>query len=62
MNAWIDCMSDLDDTEFGITGFKLGSAETLVIEVVGTESFAERSPEVFADFVACTAFVSQRYL
>ena len=23
MDAWIDCMSDLDDAEYGITEFKL---------------------------------------
>ena len=58
MNAWIDCMSDLDDAEYGITEFKLNPGETLIIEVVGTESFAERTPDVFADFVASTASVN----
>ncbi len=55
-------MSHLDDTEYGITGFKLDSGETLIIEVFGTESFAKRLPDVFTDFIACTAFVNQRHL
>jgi hypothetical protein len=61
MNAWIDCMSDLDDTKYGITQFKLGSGEMLVIEVADAESFAKRVPDVFEDFVACTASVNRRY-
>ena len=62
MDAWIDCMSNLDDAESGIIGFKLDAGETLVIGVAGTESFPEQIPDVFADFVTCTAFVNQRYL
>ena len=57
-------MSDFDNTKYGITEFKLKSAETLLIEVLGTESFAKRPPHVFTDFVACTAavkVVNQRY-
>ncbi len=63
MEAWIDCMSDFDNTKYGITEFKLNSAETLIIEVLGTESFAKRRPDVFTDLIACTAsvkFVNQR--
>lgn len=62
MDAWIDCMSDLEDTKSSITQFKLSPGETLIIEVVGTESFAKRIPDVFAAFVACTASVNQWYL
>jgi hypothetical protein len=62
MDAWIDCMSDLDDAEYGITEFKLSPGGTLIIEVIGTESFAEQTSDVLADFVACTASVNRRYL
>ncbi len=55
-------MSNLDDTEYGITGLKLDSGETLVTEVFGTESFVERLSDVFIDFIACTASVNQRYV
>lgn len=62
MNAWIDCMSDLEDTKSSITQFKLRPGQTLIIEIVDTESFAKRIPDVFADFVVCTAAVNRRYL
>ena len=62
MNAWIDCVSDPEDTESSITRFKLSPGETLITAVVGSESFAEQMPDVFAGFVPCTAFVNQQYL
>lgn len=61
MDAWIECMSELDD-EDEITGFKLDPGEMLQIEIAGVESFAKRLPEVFEDLVSCTAFVNRNYL
>jgi RNAse (barnase) inhibitor barstar len=60
MNAWIDCMSSLDDS--GMTRFALEPHEQLTIEVLNTEQFAESLPEIFTAFITCTAFVNQRYL
>lgn len=62
MDAWIECMSELDDAEDGITEFKLAPGEMLRLEVAGVESFARRAPEVLEDFIVCTAFVNQLYL
>lgn len=50
MDAWIACMSHFDETEYELTGFNLSTGETLMIEVVGAESFAKRLPDVLADF------------
>ncbi len=61
MDAWIECMSELDDVD-GMTGFKLGSGEMLQIEVTGVEPFAERTPEIFEDLILCIAFVNQDYV
>lgn len=62
MDAWIECMSELDDAEDRITEFKLDRGETLQIEVAGVESLAKRVPEVFEELILCTAFVNQNYL
>lgn len=62
MDAWIECMSELDEAEDGITEFKLDRGEMLQIEVAGVESLAKRVPEVFEDLIVCTVFVNQHYL
>ena len=60
MNAWIDCMSSLD--EEGMTKFLIKPDEMLHIEFTKTEEFRERLPEIFDAFVDCSAFVNQRYI
>lgn len=60
MNAWIDCMSSLD--EEGMTKFLLTTDETLLIEITKTEEFNRRIPEIAHDLIECTAFVNQRYI
>ena len=61
MDAWIDCMSYLDE-DAGLTRFNLAEGEMLHIEVSATESFNRRLPEIFDALVECGAFVNQRYL
>jgi hypothetical protein len=59
LDAWIDCMSSLD--EEGMTRFNLAEGERLDVEIMGTEDFQERLPDVFTEFIGCTAVVNQRY-
>ena len=61
MNAWIDCLSYLDE-DSGMTRFNLAGGEKLHIEVSATETFRRRLPEIFDALVECSAFVNQRYL
>lgn len=61
MNAWIDCMSYLDE-DAAMTRFSLCPGEKLHIEITGTESFNSRLPEIFDSLVECTAFANQRYI
>jgi hypothetical protein len=61
MDAWIDCMSYLDE-DAGMTRFNLAAGEVLHIEVTATESFNRRVPEIFDALVECSAFVNQRYV
>jgi hypothetical protein len=62
MNAWIDCMSYLDDPAAGMSSLHLEPGEWLTIEVSETEDFQRRCPEQFAELVVCTSFVNQRFL
>jgi hypothetical protein len=61
MNAWIDCLTYLDEGD-GMSRFELGASEVLVIEVPEAIAFRDRLPEIFAALLECAAFVNQRYV
>ena len=61
MNAWIDCLSYLDEDE-RMTRFNLSEGEMLHVELIGTKDFNARLPEIFDALVKCTAFVNGRYV
>jgi Barstar (barnase inhibitor) len=58
MNAWIDCMTSLDDPDMYPSPLAKGDVLTLDIEDV--HSFKERCPEQFAVLIDCSAFVNYR--
>jgi RNAse (barnase) inhibitor barstar len=59
-NAWIDCMSYLDDADAGMTRFTVLPGELFHLEVSDTEDFQRRLPEIFQAFVDCASFVNRR--
>ncbi len=61
MNAWIDCLTSLDEND-GMSHFHLARGEMLHIEVSNTEDFNSRLPEIFDALVECSAFVNRRYV
>lgn len=60
MNAWIDCLTYLDDPEAGMTNIHVngGGVLTLVIENAG--DLKQRCPEQFEALVECSGFVNWR--
>ncbi|MDQ3043156.1 MAG: barstar family protein [Acidobacteriota bacterium] len=63
MNAWIDCLSCLDNEEEDrMSRFTLEKGELLHIEISDTEDFNSRLPEIFDALVECSAFVNRRYV
>jgi hypothetical protein len=61
MNAWIDCLTYLDEGD-GMSRFHLAEGEMLHIEVSDTRSFNARLPEIFDALVECSSSVNQRYI
>lgn len=59
MDAWIDCMSDING---GMTKPILNTNEPICIELTETEDFNKRLPGVMDDLIECTAFVNQRFI
>ena len=61
MDAWIDCLSYLDEGD-GMSRFHLAEGELLHVEVPGAESLKARLPEIFDALVECSAAVNKRYV
>ena len=62
MDAWIDCMSYIDEPESGMSSVTVNEGECLEIKIKGTESAFKDSQEIFQAFIECSAFVNQRFI
>ena len=60
MDAWIDCMSSLDDPESGMTTVHVPNGGIVVLRLEGAADFKRRCPEQYAAMVECSAFVNWR--
>jgi hypothetical protein len=61
MNAWIDCLTYLDEGD-GMSHFHLRPSEKLVVEVLETKDLMSRVPDVVAGLIEGTAAVNQRHI
>ncbi len=62
MNAWIDCMTSLDEPEDGLTGVHAPEGGVVVIWIANVDQLASKSPEIYDALVECSAFVNYRKL
>lgn len=60
MNAWIDCMTCLDDKGAGMTATNAAPGHLAILHMRHTAEFQKRVPDVFAALVDCAAFVNFR--
>jgi len=60
MDAWIDCMTNLDDPTDGMTKVHCEPGSVLVLQLEHAKEFAQRCPEQYAAVVECTASVNWR--
>src|SRR5207253_7598529 len=60
MDAWIDCMSYLDEPSAEMTSIHVETGRVLVLQLEAVEHFAARCPEQYAAVVECAAFVNWR--
>ncbi|MEM6958753.1 MAG: barstar family protein [Myxococcota bacterium] len=62
MDAWIDCMSSLDDEADGLSGIHVEPGGVLTLEIVNARAFKAAAPAQFDALVECAAFVNWRRL
>ena len=60
MNAWIDCMTSLDDPSAGMTTFHAPPGSVVVIELEHVNNFIRRCPEQYEAIIEGAAFVNWR--
>ena|ERR1700757_4932539 len=62
MDAWIDCLSDLDDTDAGMTSVHCTPGSVMVLELLNVKPFRQRCPDLYDAVIECAAFVNGRRL
>jgi hypothetical protein len=60
LNAWIDCMSYLDDPGAGMTNVCVSADEICMIEFDSAQSLSKDHPQSLSALVECVAAVNQR--
>ena len=60
MNAWIDCMTSLDDPGACMTKLHAPPGGVVVLELDHVDDFARRCPEQYAAIIESAAFVNWR--
>ena len=60
MNAWIDCMSHIDDPKAGMSTVHVGHGQALTVAVKNAAAFKGNCPEVWFEFLESAAFVNWR--
>lgn len=60
MDAWIDCMTDLDDPSDGMSRVKVQPGEMVVIQIPDADALKRRCSELYDAILEGAAFVNYR--
>lgn len=60
MNAWIDCMTDADDSGSGMSAITVKESDVLTLRIDQVAEFQRRCPEQYQALVESAAFVNHR--
>ena len=60
MNAWIDCLSYVDDPSSEMTGITIEAGEILVLEINAADAFKRNCPATFDTMIECVGHVNER--
>jgi hypothetical protein len=62
MNAWIDCMTSLDEPTDGMTRVHAAKGHVLTLQLENVAPFRASYPELYAAIIEATGFVNWRRL
>lgn len=62
MNAWIDCMTYLDDPEAGMSQVNAAKGQVLTLQLENVKPLREHHPDLYAAIIECSAVVNCRRL
>jgi hypothetical protein len=62
MNAWIDCLTSLDEQDDGMTTIHCEPGTVVTLELQNVKDFEFRCPELYKALIECSAFVNWRRL
>jgi Barstar (barnase inhibitor) len=62
MDAWTDCLTDLDDPDAGMTTVHCSPGSVIVLELLNVKRFMQRCPDQYNAMIECAAFVNWRRL
>lgn len=60
MNAWIDCMTYIDEPDLGMTSIHVDIGQILVLDLGDCTLFASKCPIQYETLLDCSAFVNYR--
>ncbi len=60
LDAWIDCLTWLDDPTAGMTTVHAPAGGVVVLQLEHVNEFARSCPDQYAAVIECTAFVNWR--
>ena len=60
MDAWIDCLTSLDEPEDGMSSVHCARGSVVTLALANVKAFAERCPEQYNAVIECSAFVNWR--
>ncbi|MGB4107671.1 MAG: barstar family protein [Alphaproteobacteria bacterium] len=60
MNAWIDCMSYLDESDNEMTNITVKSGGIIILNIENSAEFKKRCAEQYEALIECSAFVNYR--
>ena len=60
LNAFVDCLTDLDDPDAGMTAVHTRQGHVFVITLSNADAFKKRAPEIYNALVESLESVNQR--
>jgi hypothetical protein len=60
MDAWIDCMTSLDEPDHGMTRIHATKGNVITMELENVAPFREQHPDLYAAIIECAALVNSR--